>query len=1407
MHNLCTRLWAGFVCVMSFVTIVNAQYPPGFSQSRVAGPVRVSVAAAFAPDGRTFVIEQTGNVRIIKNNAVLATPFVSLTVDSRGERGLLGVAVDPDFMVNKWVYVYYTSPGTITRNRIVRFTATGDTATPGSETPILDLDPLGSAQIHNGGALHFGKDGKLYVSVGENASTSNSQNLDTYHGKLLRINKDGSAPPDNPFPTGSEQRKRIWAYGLRNPFTFAIDQETGKIFVNDVGQSLWEEINDATLPGRNFGWPLTEGNFNQASFPNLTNPVYAYAHGSGDGVGCAIVGGAFIGPSNPNYPPEYRGKYLFQDNCNNWINILDLSGPTAVRSPFATNVIQNSLGLTMGPDNILYFCARHEESLYRITYNAGLQPTISNHPQNATVANGQPAAFSVTAVGTSPLSYQWQKNEVDIPGATSSTFRITRASIDDAGEYRVIVRNAAGNATSNVATLTVITNELPVAEILTPATDATYVAGNTISFSGRGHDAEDGDLPPQAMSWQVNFHHNTHHHDEPPRNGISDGSFTVPQEGETSDNVWYRLILTVTDSYGFKGKDSVDIYPLKSTLNFSTNPEGLQITLDGQPFNTSGSVVSVEGVIRTLGVISPQSRNGEMYEFESWSHGGDQTQQITTPTDDATYTANFKKVENYFYRAININGPALSIDGNNWEASASAPNFAMTGSVFNSQGVTLNPATDANRATMIRSSVWNQPNITVNAVPSGTYQVWIYVWEDNNPVTYNMMLEGIVVQSNYNSGGAGVWRKLGPFTATINDGNINVRSTAVEANISGVEIWRTGPNTTPATPTLTNPLVDQNATVNTPFSYTFLSNTFAPSQPGNAFNYSATLENGGSLPGWLTFTASTRTFSGTPGAGSGGSLNIRVTASDSGGSISDVFTLAVSEPGSSAFYRAININGPALSIDGNNWEASVSAPNFSMTGIAFASQGVTLNPATDASRASMIRSSIWYQPNVTVNAVPNGSYQVWVYVWEDNSPATYSILVEGTVVQSNYNSGGAGIWRKLGPFNTTINDGNINVRSTGVEANFSGVEIWRAGPPSTTPTLTNPLADQNSTVNTPFTFTFPSNTFTPAQPGNTLTYTAALENGNGLPGWLTFTPGNRTFSGTPPSPNAPMNIRVTATEAGQSVSDIFSLTVNEPNAAATFFRAININGSAMSIDGNNWEASASAPNFSMTGLAFASQGVALSPATDANRASMIRSSIWYQPNVTVNAVPNGNYQIFLYVWEDNAAVTYSILVENSVVQSNYNSGGTGVWRKLGPYTTAITDGNINVRSTGIEANFSGIEIWRTGQGSSNQRIALSQSPADMIYQAPDEETSFDLQFYPNPFSTHATILYSAGEAGPMSIAMYDIRGVKVWSTEKSVEKGYKGYVEMETSNFQYGVYVLELINGRNVKRQKIVRAE
>src|SRR4051812_15908518 len=243
-----------FASALCLSSASAATLPAGFMETQVAGGLNNPTAMAFAPDGRIFVCEQGGQLRVVKNNALLAAPFLTVTVDSAGERGLLGITFDPNFSTNGFVYIYYTATTPAVHNRVSRFTASRDTAVPGSEVVLLELNNLSGATNHNGGAIHFGPDGKLYIATGENANGANSQTLNNLLGKMLRINADGTIPHDNPFfSTATGNNRAIWALGLRNPYTFAFQPGTGRMFINDVGQNLTEEINEG-LAGSNYGW-------------------------------------------------------------------------------------------------------------------------------------------------------------------------------------------------------------------------------------------------------------------------------------------------------------------------------------------------------------------------------------------------------------------------------------------------------------------------------------------------------------------------------------------------------------------------------------------------------------------------------------------------------------------------------------------------------------------------------------------------------------------------------------------------------------------------------------------------------------------------------------------------------------------------------------------------------------------------------------------------------------------------------------------------------------------------------------------------------------------------------------------------------------------------------------------------
>ncbi len=445
-------LFATLLVLLVVFNASGATLPAGFSETQIAGGLASPTAMEIAPDGRIFVCQQTGQLRVIKNGALLPAPFVSLTVDPAGERGLLGVAFDPNFAVNNFVYLYYTVPGSTAHNRVSRFTANGDIAATGSELPILDLDNLSTATNHNGGAIHFGPDGKLYVAVGENANPANSQTLSNRLGKMLRINSDGTIPVDNPFfNTATGANRSIWALGLRNPFTFAFQPGTTRMFINDVGQSTWEEIDDG-IAGSNYGWSICEGACSPPN-PNFRDPLFQYAHGSTSTTGCAIVGGGFYNPATVQFPGSYIGKYFFADLCSGWMRLFDPSNNTA--AGFATG-ISSPVDIKIANDGSLYYLAQGPAALFRVQFTGGTAPVITTQPSSQTIAQGQPVTFMVAASGTAPLGFQWQRNQVNIPGANASSYTLgATAMSDDGAKFRCVVTNAFGNATSNEATLTV----------------------------------------------------------------------------------------------------------------------------------------------------------------------------------------------------------------------------------------------------------------------------------------------------------------------------------------------------------------------------------------------------------------------------------------------------------------------------------------------------------------------------------------------------------------------------------------------------------------------------------------------------------------------------------------------------------------------------------------------------------------------------------------------------------------------------------------------------------------------------------------------------------------------------------------------------------------------------------------
>jgi glucose/arabinose dehydrogenase len=388
--------------------VLATTLPAGFVETLITTASNLSgpTAIEFSPTGQLWVLEQSGAVKMVHDDGTTHTAL-TLTVDSSGERGLLGIAFDPSYNgdgVDDFVYLYYTvpraNPSDPSNNLIRRFSASGGTSPMLSATSVIrELPPenedgnlaTDGDDNHNGGAIHFGIDGKLYVAVGDHnydpadQEDHPSQNTDTPFGKILRLNPDLSNPTDtpNPFFTGStsDWQGAIWALGLRNPFTFAVEPGTGKIFINDVGESIYEEINEGAA-GANYGWagsvsPLWEGFEPNPAMPpvpwaNYHNPQMAYRHDSTSPGSTAIAGGAFY-PAGGPFGSAYEGLYFYADLGGRYIRIFDPDDPGSLSDQdtstgFASNLTTSlPVDLKVNSQGDLFYVARGGTGeIYRI---------------------------------------------------------------------------------------------------------------------------------------------------------------------------------------------------------------------------------------------------------------------------------------------------------------------------------------------------------------------------------------------------------------------------------------------------------------------------------------------------------------------------------------------------------------------------------------------------------------------------------------------------------------------------------------------------------------------------------------------------------------------------------------------------------------------------------------------------------------------------------------------------------------------------------------------------------------------------------------------------------------------------------------------------------------------------------
>lgn len=684
-------------CALSLLAIFStptlASPPDTFMLRTIAAGFTRPMSFTYAPDGRIFVAEKGGLIKIVSAGQVLAKPYADLRarVNHFANRGILAIALDPNFASNQLLYVSYleeTAPATPDSNttspsRVIRLAPLASDPNQADLASVKTILTGFTASGHEGGDIKFDAAGRMLVTYGDSkgpglvdASVLATYDLNSFNGKLIRVDRDtGLGVPGNPYydPANPDAKKsKILARGLRNPFRFNIDPIDGKIYIGDVGWDTWEELNIVPTSWTNadrelnFGWPCYEGGNNvpvvnaafarDASTRDACAKIYSKAEG-GTGVGAggsgfawrhetdrpvnfssAIIGGPRY--TGATYPATFVGKYFYADyNIDAFYYYTPGGGATA----FGTKSGWGSpVDIKVNPSGNIAYLAIVDGSLKEIVYLGDNHPPVA--VAQADRSNGAlpldvrfSSAGSMDPDAEDSLTYNWNFGDGAVSAEPNPVHTFTQA-----GSYNVRLVVTDSHNIDAVAELHIDAgNTPPTIAFQSPSPDAAYKVGDTIAVSLAANDSEDGTLPGGSVSWEVILHHNDHVHYLLQNSGNT-GSFKIADEG---DNTWIELRASATDSLGAIARSSVNLSPRRVAMTVTTSPSGGSVVESRDPQLTPYAWQSAIGSAHKFVANRNMTKDGRSYTFASWADGSamstSQTFKFVTGSAPRTVTAKY----------------------------------------------------------------------------------------------------------------------------------------------------------------------------------------------------------------------------------------------------------------------------------------------------------------------------------------------------------------------------------------------------------------------------------------------------------------------------------------------------------------------------------------------------------------------------------------------------------------------------------------------------------------------------------------------------------------------------------------------------------------------------------------------